>query len=205
MRRLLRHDLALGGRLVGGADEAGRGALAGPLVAAAVLLEPAALTVGERRSLARLDDSKRCTAHVRAALLPAVLAAARGVAVVVVSPATIDRWNIHVANLQALADALDGLAAPADAVLVSDGFRLPLTRPHVAVIDGDEKSASVAAASIVAKVTRDRLMTRLDAAFPAYGFLRHVGYGTPEHLEAIRQHGPSVHHRRSFSPFAQRT
>jgi ribonuclease HII len=203
LRRLLRHDLALAARFVGGADEAGRGSLAGPLVAAAVLLEPAALTVADRRTLARLDDSKRCTAIARATLLPAVLAAARSVCLVVVPPTVIDRDNIHVANLRALADALDGLEAPAEAVLLSDGFRLPLARPHTAVIDGDEKSACVAAASIVAKVTRDRLMARIDASFPAYGFVRHVGYGTPEHLAALRRLGPTVHHRRSFSPCAQ--
>ena len=199
----MRHDLAFGARFVGGADEAGRGALAGPLVAAAVLLEPGALTPCERRDLARLDDSKRCTALLRAALLPAVLAAARRVTVVVVPPLTIDRRNIHQANLGALSDALAGLGAPDDAVLVSDGFRLPLARPHVALVDGDEKSACVAAASIVAKVTRDRLMARLDTAFPEYGFVRHVGYGTPEHLDALRRLGPTVHHRRSFSPCAR--
>jgi ribonuclease HII len=202
LRRLLRHDRAFETTLVGGADEAGRGALAGPLVAAAVLLEPAALTARERLLLARLDDSKRCTAAARADLLPAVLAVARSVSVVVVSPAEIDRMNIHRANLAALAAALERLAAPVGTTLLSDGFRLPLALAHTAVIDGDEKSAAVAAASIVAKVTRDRVMERLAAAYPGFGFERHVGYGTPEHLLALRRFGPTALHRRSFAPCA---
>ena len=203
LRRLVRHDLAFATRFVAGADEAGRGALAGPLVAAAVLLEPAALTPAERRALARLDDSKRCTPAARSELLPGVLAAARAVTVIVASVAEIDRVNIHRANLRALAAALQGLDAPDDATLLADGFRLPLDRVHIAVIDGDEKSAAVAAASIVAKVTRDRLMDRLAARHPAFGFERHVGYGTPEHLAALLRHGPTVLHRRTFSPCAQ--
>jgi ribonuclease HII len=202
-RRLLQHDRGLGARLVGGADEAGRGALAGPLVAAAVLLEPDAVSVGMRRALQRLDDSKRCTEATREALLPAVLAAARRSAVVVVDAGTLDREGIHRANLRALARALERLEAPDDAVLVSDGFRLPLAREHRAVIDADEKCAAVAAASILAKVTRDRVMRGLAATHPGYGFERHVGYGTPEHLEALRRLGPSSLHRASFAPCSQ--
>jgi ribonuclease HII len=202
-RRLLQHDRGLGARLVGGADEAGRGALAGPLVAAAVLLEPEAVSVGMRRALQRLDDSKRCTEATREALLPAVLAAARRSAVVVVDAGTLDREGIHRANLRALARALERLEAPDDAVLVSDGFRLPLAREHRAVIDADEKCAAVAAASILAKVTRDRVMRGLAATHPGYGFERHVGYGTPEHLEALRRLGPSSLHRASFAPCSQ--
>jgi ribonuclease HII len=203
LRRLLRHDLSLGTRYVAGADEAGRGALAGPLVAAAVLLEPGALSVGQRRALARLDDSKRCTQLVREALLPAVLDAALAIGVVVVGVPDVDGQNIHRANLRALATALRQLDAPADCELLSDGFRLPLERTHRNIIDGDETSAAIAAASIVAKVTRDRLMVRLAATYPAYGFERHVGYGTPEHLLALRLHGPTALHRRSFAPCSQ--
>ncbi len=203
LRRLLRHDRSLGFRFVAGADEAGRGALAGPLVAAAVLLEPGALTVAQRRALARLDDSKRCTQLARETLLPAVLEVARAVAVVVVGVPEVDAQNIHRANLRALATALEQLDAPADTELLSDGFRLPLARVHRNIIDGDKTSAAIAAASIVAKVTRDRLMVRLAVAYPAFGFERHVGYGTPEHLEALRLHGPTPLHRRSFAPCSQ--
>jgi len=202
-RKLLRHDRSLGTRFVAGTDEAGRGALAGPLVAAGVLLEPDALTLAQRRSLARLDDSKRCTALARDALLPAVLQAAIRVSLVVVAVPEVDSRNIHRANLHALARALEQLDAPDDTSLVADGFRLPMAREHRNIIDGDEKSAAIAAASIVAKVTRDRLMTRLAARYPQYGFERHVGYGTPEHKAALRRHGPCVLHRRSFAPCSQ--
>jgi len=203
LRKLLRHDRGLGTRFVAGADEAGRGALAGPLVAAAVLLEPDALTLAQRRALARLDDSKRCTSLARDALLPAVLRAALRVSLVVVAVAEVDSRNIHRANLHALARALEQLDAPADTSLVADGFRLPMAREHRNIIDGDEKSAAIAAASIVAKVTRDRLMGRLAERHPQYGFERHVGYGTPEHKAALRVHGPCELHRRSFAPCSQ--
>jgi ribonuclease HII len=202
--RLLTYDRRLEARFVGGADEAGRGALAGPLVAAAVLLEPNALTAGERRALRTLDDSKCCTERVRDELYPTILALARSVAVVAVVCTEVDRLNIHQANLWGLARALDGLAAPPEAVLLSDGFRLPgLTRPHRRVIGGDRTSAAVAAASIVAKVTRDRVMRAAHLDYPDYGFDGHVGYATPEHRAALRRLGPSPIHRRSFAPCSQ--
>jgi ribonuclease HII len=202
---LLRHDRAFGTRYVAGADEAGRGALAGPLVVAAVLLEPEALTVAERRRLHRLDDSKRCTHAAREQLLPAVLAVARRVSVAVVPVHEVDGRGIHRADLAALARCLGEVAPREDVTLLADGFRLPLERVHSAVIDGDEKSAAIAAASIVAKVTRDRLMAELAPVYPGYGFDRHVGYGTPEHLEALRRLGPMWLHRRSFAPCSQLT
>jgi ribonuclease HII len=203
LRRLLRHDRSFGTRYVAGADEAGRGALAGPLVAAGVLMEPDALSLGDRRALHRLDDSKRCTEAARAALLPAVLATARRVSVVVVPVHEVDSAGIHRADLAALARCLREVAPADDVTLLSDGFRVPLDRTHAAVIDGDEKSAAIAAASIVAKVTRDRLMEALAGEYPGYGFERHVGYGTPEHLEALRRLGPTWLHRRSFAPCSQ--
>lgn len=202
LRRLVAHDRALGA-LVGGADEAGRGALAGPLVAAAVLLEPAALTRGERRGLAALDDSKRLSAAERERLVPLVLAVARRVAVRVVAPGEVDRGGVHRANLAALAGALAGLDAPDDAVLLSDGFRLPALRAARGVVGGDASSAAIAAASVIAKTARDRAMHRAAERFPAYGFERHVGYGTPEHLRALADHGPCALHRRSFAPCSQ--
>ena len=202
--RLLAWDRRLGARLVGGADEAGRGALAGPLVAAAVLLEPEAITAAERRALRPLDDSKCCTERTREELYPTILALARAVAVVVVVSTEVDRLNIHGANLHGLARALDGLDAPDDAVLLSDGFRLPaLDREHRRVIGGDRTSAAVAAASIVAKVTRDRTMRAAADRYPEYGFEDHVGYATPVHRAALRRHGPSPIHRRSFASCSQ--
>jgi ribonuclease HII len=132
-----------------------------------------------------------------------VLRAAVRVTLVVVAVAEVDSRNIHRANLYALARALEQLDAPADTSLVADGFRLPLAREHRNIIDGDEKSAAIAAASIVAKVTRDRMMARLAEQHPLYGFERHVGYGTPEHKAALRVHGPCVLHRRSFAPCSQ--
>ncbi len=202
--RLLAWDRRLGARLVAGADEAGRGALAGPLVAAAVLLEPEALTAAERRALRPLDDSKCCTEKVREALYPVILGVARSVAVAVVACWEVDRRNIHGANLHGLAQALDQLAAPPEAVLLSDGFRLPgLAREHRRVIGGDRTSAAVAAASIVAKVTRDRAMRQAALRHPGYGFEEHVGYATPTHRAALRRLGPSPIHRRSFAPCSQ--
>jgi ribonuclease HII len=202
--RLLRHDRGLGVRLVAGADEAGRGALAGPLVAAGVLLEPDAFDRRSRKLLAALDDSKRLTPRVREELLPHVLAIARRVTVVAIPVASIDDGGVHRANLGALARALAGLDAPPGAALLVDGFRLPaLQREHTPIVDGDATSAAIAAASIVAKVMRDRAMTALGTVHPAYGFEQHVGYGTPAHLAALRRHGPCPAHRRSFAPCAQ--
>lgn len=201
--RLLRHDQRLGVRHVAGADEAGRGALAGPLVTAAVLLEPAALRRAERRALAVLDDSKRCTHARRETLLGAVLGAARRAATVVISVAEIDAGGVHRANLGGLARALQLTDAPDDAELLVDGFRVPLDRRHRPIVDGDATSAAIAAASILAKVTRDRMLHAAATRYAGYGFERHVGYGTPEHLDALRALGPTPLHRRSFAPCAQ--
>jgi ribonuclease HII len=205
LRRLLAHDRSFGSRYVAGADEAGRGALAGPLVVAAVLLEPLSVSVAERRALRRLDDSKRCTHAARVALLPAVFETARRISVVVVPVSEVDATGIHRADLAALARCLREVAPADDVTLLADGFRVPLERDHAAVIDGDTKSAAIAAASIVAKVTRDRLMERLAEVHEGYGFERHVGYGTPEHLAALRRLGPTALHRRSFAPCSQLT
>lgn len=196
--RLLRHDRGHG-RWVAGADEAGRGALAGPLVCAAVLLDVEALRDRRARPLARLNDSKQLTHEQREELFGAVVAAAASVAVRVVPAAEIDRVGLHRSNLDGLRGCLAQLAAQADACLV-DGFPLGGGAPaHRHIIDGDTKSAAIAAASIVAKVTRDRLMHRLDPLHPEYGFRDHVGYITRAHEAAVRAHGPCVQHRRSFA------
>jgi ribonuclease HII len=197
--RLLRYDRALGVPLVAGTDEAGRGALAGPLVAAAVLFDYRRLQGRVCSPLAQLDDSKTRTLAQREELYEAVLACASRVSVIVAPALEVDRRGVHRANLSALARALDGLDAPPGALLLSDGFRVPLAREHRAIIGGDGTSAAIAAASIIAKVSRDRIMRRLHAAFPEYGFDGHVGYSTPQHREALLLHGPCPLHRRSFA------
>ena len=197
-QKLLRFDRKLGARFVAGTDEAGRGSLAGPLVVAGVLLDYGCLRDHKVRPLGFLNDSKQCTAERRQDLFRAVMSCAERVEVRVIPHGTIDRNGLHRSNLAAMRSILHALAPPAEACLV-DGFRLgPSAPPHQAVVDGDEKSAAIAAASIVAKVTRDRLMQRMDALFPHYGFSSHVGYITPSHSRMVRERGPSAIHRRSF-------
>ena len=198
-----RFERALGG-IVAGVDEAGRGPLAGPVVAAAVILVPAALP---RRLLGAIDDSKALAPEDRAAVAAKLWQrAARqdGViaAVAASSTAEIERINILQATLLAMTRAIGRLAIAPTAVLI-DGNILPpgLPCPGRAVVDGDAKSQSIAAASILAKVTRDRLMTRLAARYPAYGWERNAGYSTPEHYAAIAAAGPCRHHRMGFAPF----
>ena len=198
-QRLLRFDRSLGVRFVAGADEAGRGSLAGPLVVAGVLFDYAALRGHRTRPLALLNDSKQVDEELREALLQAVLDAATHVSVRIIPACDIDRHGLHRSNLWGLRTVLADLSPRAELCLV-DGFRLgPLAPPHTAIVDGDTCSAAIAAASIVAKVTRDRIMRRLDALYPRYGFARHVGYITPFHAAAVSAHGPSPQHRRSFA------
>jgi ribonuclease HII len=197
-RKLLQFDRRLGARFVAGADEAGRGPLAGPLLVAGVLLDYARLRDHKVRPLACLNDSKQCTEAEREKLYRAVLGCAERVVVRAVPPRQIDSDGLHRSNLAGLRAVLAELTPPAEVCLV-DGFRLGPSAPeHRAVVDGDEKSAAIAAASIVAKVTRDRMMRRIDALYPAYGFRSHVGYITPSHTAAVRAVGPSEIHRRSW-------
>jgi len=197
-QKLLKFDRKLGARLVAGTDEAGRGSLAGPLVVAGVLLDYGCLRDHKVRPLGLLNDSKQCTAEQREELYRGVLGCAERIEVRVVPQGEIDRNGLHKSNLRAMRSILHSLSPPAEACLV-DGFKLgPAAPPHRAVVDGDEKSAAIAAASIVAKVTRDRLMRRMDALFPQYGFSSHVGYITPGHSAIVRERGPSQLHRRSF-------
>ncbi len=197
-QKLLGFDRRLGARYVAGADEAGRGSLAGPLVVAGVLFDYACLRDHRVRPLAYLNDSKQCSQARRDQLFRAVLGCAERVVVRVFPPGEIDRNGLHRSNLAGLRSALNALAPPAEACLV-DGFRLgPAAPPHQAVIDGDERSAAIAAASIVAKVTRDRYMRRADALYPGFGFASHVGYITPGHSAVVRRRGPTEIHRRSF-------
>jgi ribonuclease HII len=197
-KRLLSFDRRLGVRFVAGADEAGRGSLAGPLVVAGVLLDYACLRDHKVRPLALLNDSKQLDPAQREVLFRAVVGCAERISVRVFPPEEIDRTGLHRCNLAGLRGVLHALAPPADVCLV-DGFRLgPAAPPHRAVVDGDERSAAIAAASIVAKVVRDRTMRRMDALFPHYGFRSHVGYITPGHSAIVRARGPSSIHRLSF-------
>ena len=194
---LLRYDRRLAVRFVAGADEAGRGSLAGPLVVAGVLLDYGALRGHRVRPLARLNDSKQVDADTRDELYRAVVACAERISVRVFPASVIDRDGLHKCNLRGLREAL-WACQPADVSLV-DGFKLgPTAPPHRAVVDGDCKSAAIAAASIVAKVTRDRYMRTADALYPGYGFASHVGYITPGHTAIVRERGPCEIHRRSW-------
>jgi ribonuclease HII len=191
--------------LVAGADEAGRGCLAGPLVAAAVLFDYDALTTPELRSLSALNDSKQHTAQAREALYPLVLRSAVRVAVVSRCARGIDARGLHKTNLMALRDALRRVTEGVEGEIacLTDGFSVPgLQRPHRAVVGGDATSAAIAAASIVAKVTRDRYMRHADVLHPGWSFAEHVGYSTPEHREAILRQGVSPLHRMSFQSLA---
>lgn len=190
----LEQDLAARGfRRIAGIDEAGRGPLAGPVAAAAVVLDPMNIPEG-------LADSKTLSAARREALFDKICLAAE-VSVAFAGAETIDRDNIRQASLQAMARAFNALPEPADLALV-DGRDVPagLVAKARAVVGGDGRSLSIAAASIVAKVVRDRLMVRCAAAYPDFGFADHKGYGTKAHLEAIGKHGPCPLHRMSFAP-----
>jgi ribonuclease HII len=202
-RKLFIHDRKLGHRFVAGADEAGRGCLAGPLVAAAVLFDLERLTPRDVRALGKLNDSKQHTEDGREELYPIVLRIAAKVSVVSRCPRGIDARGLHRTNLDALRDALCRVARPG-VFCLSDGFPLgkDFPWPLRAVVDGDTKSAAIAAASIVAKVTRDRYMRRADALHPGWEFASHVGYSTPEHREAIQRLGVSPLHRMSFQSLA---
>jgi ribonuclease HII len=204
-RRLFAFDKRLGVRLVAGADEAGRGCLAGPLVAAGVLFDQDALTTRELRSLRALNDSKQHTAQAREELYPLVLRSASRVVVVSRCVRGIDARGLHKTNLAALRDALLGVTQDvADEVLcLVDGFSVAeFGRPQRAIVDGDATSAAIAAASIVAKVTRDRYMRHADSEHPGWNFAEHVGYSTPSHREAILRQGVSPLHRMSFQSLA---
>ncbi len=182
--------------LVAGVDEAGRGPLAGPVVAAAVILD-------DCQPIAGLADSKKLSAARREALYDEIRAKALCCCIAQASVEEIDRLNILQATLLAMQRAVAGLRLKPGLVLV-DGNRLPLLEMRAeAIVKGDAKVAAISAASILAKVTRDRGLEQLDRLHPQYGFIRHKGYGTPEHLQALRVHGPCPEHRRSFAPVAE--
>ncbi|PKM08142.1 MAG: ribonuclease HII [Gammaproteobacteria bacterium HGW-Gammaproteobacteria-4] len=179
---------------IAGVDEAGRGPLAGPVSVAAVILDP-------QRPIAGLDDSKKLSRQRREALYPQIIASALAWHIVFVAAAEIDRVNILNATLDGMRAALLGLQHRPTLALI-DGNRLPgdLPCPARAIVGGDGSEAAIGAASILAKVARDRHMDTLDAHYPGYGFCRHHGYPTPDHLDALRRLGPCPEHRRSFAP-----
>ena len=177
--------------LIAGIDEAGRGPLAGPVVSAAVVLP-------ENACLDGVNDSKKLTPKKREELFPGIRAAALAVGVGIVRAETIDRINILQAALLSMARAVENLAVKPDYLLIDGPFPIPLDLPQNALPKGDSLSISIAAASIIAKVTRDRMMAAYDEAYPEYGFSKHKGYPTRAHREAIRRWGCSPIHRKSF-------
>jgi ribonuclease HII len=191
--------------MVAGVDEAGRGCLAGPLIAAGVLFDYERLTIREQRMLGALNDSKQHTSQAREELYPLIIRTAVKVAVVSRCVRGIDANGLHNTNLAALGDAMlrvtDGVQG--EVACLVDGFSLPsLALSHRAIVDGDATSAAIAAASIVAKVSRDRYMHLADTLHPGWCFAEHVGYSTPVHRDAIRKHGVSPLHRMSFQSLA---
>jgi ribonuclease HII len=206
-QRLFAFDRRLGVPLVAGADEAGRGCLAGPLVAAGVLFDYEQLTTRELRALAALNDSKQHTPAAREALYPLVLSSAARVTVVSRCVSGIDSFGLHKTNLAALRDAISGVTRGIDGQVecLIDGFAVPeFERAQRPIVNGDATSAAIAAASIVAKVTRDRYMHHADELHPGWSFAEHVGYSTPVHREAIGRQGVSPLHRMSFQSSAYR-
>jgi ribonuclease HII len=189
-------------RFVAGADEAGRGCLAGPLVAAAVLFDYDRVALSDLRALSALNDSKQQSVEMREELYPRVLRIATRIAVTSRCVRGIDERGLHKTNLAALSDTLRRVGVPG-CLCLSDGFPVPATgfdqRP---VVGGDARSAAIAAASVIAKVTRDRFMQRMEHRYPGWEFAAHVGYSTPEHRAAIEKLGVSPLHRLSFQSMA---
>ena len=184
-------------RVIAGTDEAGRGPLAGPVVAAACILPPDFLPEG-------LDDSKKLTEKKREALFDIITESAVAYCIASASPEEIDHYNILEASLLAMRRALAGLSVQPDLVLVDGCINRGFTIPARAIVSGDALSPSIAAASILAKVTRDRMCLDMDAQYPQYGFAKHKGYPTPAHKLAVFEHGPCPYHRRSFLGFLEK-
>jgi ribonuclease HII len=182
----------LGWTRIAGIDEVGRGALFGPVVAAAVILNP-------KRRIVGLDDSKALLPERRGVLAERIREHALAWAVAEVDASRIDAWNIYQASRQAMTAALQRLSMVPDYLLI-DAMELDVMIEQKSLIKGDAKSVSIAAASIVAKTYRDARMQEWDAVYPLYGLARHKGYATADHLEALRQHGPTPLHRHSFAP-----
>ena len=182
-----------GAKTVAGVDEAGRGPLAGPVVVAAVILPFGLFLPG-------LNDSKKVAPKKREQLYDEILEKAVAVRVSIVDAKTIDRVNIYQATMNGMYESILNLDPKPDKVLIDAVELAKLPMPSLSIIKGDAKSASIAAASIIAKVTRDRMMLKYDAEYPQYGFAQHKGYGTAQHIEALEKYGPCPIHRKSFEP-----
>jgi ribonuclease HII len=182
---------------IAGVDEAGRGPCAGPLVVAAVILkDPTA------PELAEVRDSKEVSESKREVLFDVIMNIAESVSVIIVPPSEIDERGVHAANLDGMRRAVKGLSVE-PAYVLTDGYAIEgLAIPNVAVWKGDQVVTAISAASIIAKVTRDRIMVELDSKYPQYGFAKHKGYITAVHTAALKEHGPCIEHRRSFSNIA---
>lgn len=197
--RLEAHAFRRGWRLVAGCDEAGRGALLGPLYAAAVILDPA-------KPIPGIDDSKKLSPPERQALASEIRAKAIGYQIVALKAAEVDALNVYAASRQAMIRALRDLIPPPDFVLTDamplspPGNLAEFTTPYRAIVHGDARSVSIAAASILAKVARDAHLKELDRLYPTYQLAKNKGYGTEEHLEALARHGPCPEHRQTFQP-----
>jgi ribonuclease HII len=187
----------LGWTRIAGIDEAGRGALFGPVVAAAVILNP-------KRRIVGLDDSKKLGSERRNELRERICEHALAWAVAEIDAQRIDAWNIYQASRQAMTAALQQLAIPPDYLLI-DAMQLDVLIEQKSLIRGDARSVSIAAASILAKTHRDARLEEWDAVYPQYGLAHHKGYATPDHLEALRVHGPTPLHRYSFAPVRDST
>lgn len=195
-QQMLVHERESGYRLIAGVDEAGRGPLAGPVVAASVILDPDVL-------IPDVDDSKKLSESKRESLYDEIQEKAIAVGVGAANNETIDRINILQASLKAMSQAVRGLSVQPDYLLI-DGQHCPDVNLHKkAIVGGDGLSLSIAAASIIAKVTRDRIMKEFDKVYPCYGFAKNKGYPTPAHLSALQKFGPCDIHRRSFAPVAE--
>ena len=186
-------DLAKQGyKFIAGCDEAGRGPMAGPLVASSVILP-----IGYK--LDRLDDSKKLSSKVRDELYDIIMRDALEVKIAIISPSDVDRLNPYGASKKAMTDCVLGFDSPVDYVL-TDCMPLDIDIPFLSLVKGDSKSASIAAASVIAKVTRDRIMDELDKVYPMYGFSKHKGYVTKYHLEMLEKYGVSDVHRKTYAP-----
>ena len=185
------------GPLIAGVDEVGRGPLAGPVVACAVIMPP------DQRAIAGVDDSKRLTAEARFRLAEKIRERAVAFGIGAASVREIDRHNIYQATIIAVRRALSRLSVAPHQVLIDGKPMRALETPHTAIVDGDDKCYSIACASILAKVTRDRVMQALAVRHPNYLWERNVGYSTQAHMQGLAAHGPTAHHRRSFMPVSQ--
>lgn len=183
---------SLGYQYIAGTDEAGRGPMAGPLVAAAVILP-----MGYK--LEGLNDSKKLTVKQRDQFYDIIMKDALEVKICVVSTPDVDRYNVYASSKIAMMNCISQFSLPVDYVF-TDAMKLEINIPHIAIIKGDMLSASIAAASVIAKVTRDRLMDKIDEEYPMYGFKKHKGYVTKLHQEMLSKYGPCKYHRLSFSP-----